>query len=140
MATRGRKAAAVKTANTEVSTVENVTSSGTTQSFVSEIVSLIKGADAQQIGEKIQKQMGNGLTAQIALKKASTLDYEESVEKAQEEVKKSLMNHGREVTNREQSVQAYLNAQTALKKAEKDLENHLQTIEWLEEGLEIVNR
>jgi predicted RNase H-like nuclease (RuvC/YqgF family) len=111
-----------------------------TTGFVDKIVAVIKGADAQQIGEKIQKQMNNGLTSQIGLKEAATFDYEEAVEKAQEEVTKSLMNYGREVENRENSVQNYLTAQANLKKKEKELEQHLQTIEWLKEGVTIVSQ
>lgn len=107
--------------------------------FVSEIVAVVKGSDAQQIGEKIQKQMSNGLNAQIALKEAATFDLEEAVERAEEQVKLSLMNNGKDVTDREATIQSYLNAQVALRNAKTALENHLQVIEWLKEGQAIVN-
>lgn len=111
----------------------------TKKTYIQEVTALITGKDAKAIGEKIQKQMSGGLKAQIAIKDAATYDFENAVENAKEAVIISLMNNGKEVSDRDASIQGYLDAKAALVKAEKNLKDHQTTIEWLKEGQDTVN-
>lgn len=114
----------------------------TSLGFINEIESLLKGTDARQQAEKIQKQMSNALQSQVGLKEAATMDFETAVEAATDNVRKSLMNFGKEINSPEErakAVQGYLNAKDQEVEAKEKLEHHLRTIQWLQEGQSTVN-
>lgn len=108
-------------------------------SFVKLVLAMIQGDDAQIKAIKIQKKASAALTAQIAVKKAVTLNLEECVEAAQENIAISRVNSGKIIENTDDYLQALISRKKYLDLAEEALQDHLDTIAFLEEELETIN-
>lgn len=103
--------------------------------FVSKIVSIIKGDDAEAIAKKIQKKAQAGIKAQIAVKEAHTLVVEEKVEAAQEDADMALVNYGNSITNNDSYIENLLRTNQAVESAKKALERHNSELEFLKAKL-----
>lgn len=113
--------------------------SKTISTFVSLIVALITGDDAEVTAIKIQRKAKASLTAQIAVKTAITLDLEQAVETAEENLALARVNNGELITNNEDYVRNLFRKNDALEKAVDVLDAHLEDIEFLKAQLEIVD-
>lgn len=106
--------------------------SKTKKTFVDLVIALIKGDDAEVKAIKIQKKAIATLKAQIAVKKAHTLNLEEKVEGAQEVLSMARINSGKVITDGEEYISNLLRANKGLKFAEEAMQNHLGIISFLE--------
>lgn len=108
--------------------------------FVAMVVAILTGDDAEVTALKIQKKGKAALKAQIAVKEAATLELEEQVEVAQEALELARVNRGEVITNNNTYISNLLGRRRDLEAAEKNLEVHLETIEFLKKELEIVSK
>lgn len=97
----------------------------------------IKGDNAKDIAAKNQKIMSATISAQIALKTAERVKLGQAEENAKEEVEKSLVCTS-VIGDADNVLQVFLDAKTNLARAEKALQDHDKTVEWLQEAKEMV--
>jgi len=71
------------------------------------------------------------LTAQVAVKNATTLELEEAVETAEENLNKAIVNGGSLIEYKDQYIRNIFEARDALEEATEALENHKKDIEFL---------
>ena len=109
-------------------------------SFVKQVIAIIKGDDAEATGIKIQRQAKNALTPQIAVKHSITSDLEDKVEQKKEALALYLVNNGQLIENREIYIKNLLTINEQIKDAEDALEDHLDDINFLEECLDKVGK
>lgn len=108
--------------------------------FVKQVIATIKGDDAQATAIKIQRQAESTLTAQIAVKKSLTFDFEEKVENARLKADDILANRGDLIDNRETYIKNILLIDQEIKDAQQELDDHKASIIVLEEALEKVKK
>jgi tetratricopeptide (TPR) repeat protein len=112
---------------------------GKMNSFIKQFVALVQGDDATVQAEKAYRSASAALTAHIAVAKADLLGHQEEVEKAKETLTEARLNSGKVISNRDNYVDALVNAKNALLKAEDALEAHEEYIAFLEAELEVLN-
>jgi len=95
------------------------------------LVAIITGDDATAKSAKIQRKSDSILTAQVAVKNATTLELEEAVETAEENLTKAIVNNGNPIEYKDQYVHNIFEARNALEEATEALENHKKDIEFL---------
>ena len=106
------------------------------RSFVDQFVALVKGDDAAVIAAKTFRQAESAFKVQIAALGGQLIRKEDVVETAKERLAKALLNNGKELTESEQEngyCDNLISAKEALKKAEKALQAHKDTIAFLEQ-------
>ena len=107
--------------------------------FVKSFLALVKGDTAEATALKIKDRSSNALKAQISNLDGDTMDFEECVTKAQEELEKATLNYGLEEFDKKQYVDKLLHTKNNLTNAEEALEVHLETIAFLKERLALIN-
>jgi hypothetical protein len=95
------------------------------------LVAIITGDDATAKSAKIQRKSDSILTAQVAVKNATTLELEEAVETAEENLNKAIVNGGSLIEYKDQYIRNIFEARDALEEATEALENHKKDIEFL---------
>jgi predicted RNase H-like nuclease (RuvC/YqgF family) len=107
--------------------------------YVKSFLALVKGDTVEATALKIKERSTNALKAQISNLEGDTMDYKEAVENAKEELEKATLNYGSESFDKTTYVAKLLTSKNALTVAEENLEQHLETIEFLKERLELIN-
>ena len=110
------------------------------KSFVKEVVAIIKGDDAEAVGQKILRQADSALKTQIASLTGDTISLEDSVEDAKENLRLARVNNGVLITDRNQYIENLLSAKNKLTDAEEKLEAHLSKIEFLQGEYESLDK
>ena len=103
------------------------------ESFVNQVIAIIKGDNAEAIAAKIWRQADSAFKVQIAALSGDIVAKEDAVTNAQEVLNKSLVNNGKEITNRDLYIENIISAKKTLTQAEKQLAAHKETIAFLEE-------
>lgn len=103
--------------------------------FVEGIVKILKGDDAETLGKKIQKSAKGYIKAQIAIKEANSVKLEDAVERAEESKIVARMNGGKQIVDENAYISSLFEAENALNKANKDLENNKKEVELLKKEL-----
>lgn len=103
------------------------------ESFINQVVAIIKGDDANATAMKIWRQADSAFKVQIASLNGDLVSLEDAVANAQEHLTKRLVNYGKEITNRDQYIDNLREAKESLKKTERELAAHKATIAFLEE-------
>ena len=107
-----------------------------TTKFVTDVVEILKGDNAEAIGQKIFKQADSALKTQIASLTGDTIAFEEEVDDAKEALRLARLNHGLVIgarpENRTQYVSNLLQAKNKLTEAETNLEAHKAKLAFLE--------
>lgn len=107
--------------------------------FLSLVVAVIKGDDAQAKAIKIQKKAIAGLTAQIAIKNAATLTLEDNVEQAEEALALGRINNGEAITNIDDYIKTSLANNRRVEAQKLVLKDHKDIVAFLESELELVS-
>ena len=102
------------------------------KSFVKEVVSILKGDDAEATGQKILRQADSALKTQIASLTGDTIALEDAVEDAKENLRLARVNNGVLITDRNQYIRNLLSAKNGLTNAEEALEAHAEKIAFLQ--------
>jgi len=105
------------------------------KSFIKECVAVIKGDDAEAVGQRILRQADSGLKTQIAVMNGDTIRYEDAVENATEALRLARVNNGEVIADRDLYVETLIKRKNQLTKATEELESHLETLEFLKETL-----
>jgi len=103
------------------------------ESFVNQVIAIIKGDNAEAIAAKIWRQADSAFKVQIASLGGDIVVKEDAVTNAEENLAKKLVNNGKEITNRDTYIADIISAKESLKQAEKQLAAHKETIAFLEE-------
>jgi hypothetical protein len=104
-------------------------------SFVNQFLALVKGDSATVQAEKVFRQAQSALNVQINSLKGDTINFEDAITEAQEELAKAKVNNGLAITDRGSYVQVLLNKKNKLTTAEENLEGHKAKLSFLEETL-----
>ena len=104
-------------------------------SFVNQFLALVKGDSATVQAEKVFRQAQSALNVQINSLKGDTINFEDAITEAQEELAKAKVNNGLAITDRASYVQVLLNKKNKLTTAEENLEGHKAKLSFLEETL-----
>lgn len=104
-------------------------------SFVNSFVAFIEGDDAKVIAEKAYRQSQSALKSHISSYEGDTIDLEEKVSEAKEELAKAEVNFGKKITDRKAYVSQLFSYQNKVTEAEEALEDHVAKIDFLKERL-----
>lgn len=107
------------------------------KSFVSQFVALVKGDDAEVIGEKVWRKSKSALTASLAVAQGELVNHEEAVTEANENLAKARVNFGSEKFTNDSYIKYLSDARNRLKDAEEALELHQEKLAILGEELAI---
>ena len=107
-------------------------------SYVDQFVACVKGDTDAVRGEKTLRQAQTGIETHIQAYKGETLDLEDKVEKAEENLRLTRLNNGTLISNRQEYVSNLIVSKNNLRKAEKALQNHLDTVKFLKEQLDLI--
>lgn len=111
-----------------------------TTNFLKLALALIVGDDATAKSLKIQGKAAAALTAQIAVRKAQTLDLEENLATALETADKALVNFGNliEADGKDRYISGLLTANDGVTRTQDALDKHVTILAFLEEKLALV--
>ena len=104
-----------------------------TKSFVKEIISLLKGDDAEATAQKVLRQADSAFKTQIASLTGDTIALEDKLEDAKEALRLARLNNGQLINDRNSYVSSLLRAQNNLIDAEEALEAHNNKLQFLRE-------
>ncbi|MFN9111489.1 MAG: hypothetical protein ACK5XN_15610 [Bacteroidota bacterium] len=104
-----------------------------TKSFVKEIISLLKGDDAEATAQKVLRQADSAFKTQIASLTGDTIALEDKLEDAKEALRLARLNNGQLINDRNSYVTNLLRAQNNLIDAEEALEAHNNKLQFLRE-------
>jgi chromosome segregation ATPase len=113
---------------------------GKINSFVKQFAAMITGDTAEVQAQKNYRKAVSALNTQIAKLKGDTIGFEEAVESAQEAAQNALVNNGKDITDRTEYVRNLVSTNNAWEDAQDALENHLDTIAFLEDKLDELNQ
>ena len=102
-------------------------------SFAKQFVAAIKGDDAEVRAQKAWRSAESALKVQIANLDGDVIRKEDNVEAAKERLANARINGGNVITDRDAYVANLISAKEALTKAEKELEAHAKTTDFLKE-------
>lgn len=104
-----------------------------TKSFVKEIISLLKGDDAEATGQKVLRQADSAFKTQIASLTGDTIALEDRLEDAKEALRLARLNNGQLIGDRNSYIRSLLQAQNVIVEAEEALEAHNNKLQFLRE-------
>lgn len=110
------------------------------KSFVKQVVAVLKGDDAEAMGQKILRGADSALKTQIASLNGDTISLEDNVEAAAEGLALARINHGQIISDRNGYVSELLKAKNKLIDAEEALEVHKEKLAFLESEFELINK
>ena len=108
--------------------------------FQKDIEKKLKGEDAVEKALNIATQMKTGIEINLSAQKGAELDLQDKVNKAKTKVSDALMNFGEKVSERNVSVQRYIDAKYELEEAEAAFQEQQKVKKWLEEASEKVSK
>lgn len=104
-------------------------------SFVNQFAAAIKGDTAEATAEKAWRQAKSALQTGIARLEGDTINFEDKVTTAEENLAGAKINNAQMITDRDAYLQNILNSEATLKSAKKVLENHLLNLNVLRSTL-----
>lgn len=104
-------------------------------SFIKQFTAILNGDDAAATAHKAWRQAEAALKVRIATMDAETIAKEEAVHAAKEAADKCLINNGQCITDSDLYTKSIVESDNALKVAQKNLENHLKTLEFFKNKL-----
>lgn len=107
----------------------------TIKSFINEFISVIKGDDVQAKSEKVFRQVSSALNTHISNMNGDTINFEDKISEAKENLTLVRYNKGEFVVNRDQYIRDLLSAKNALTEAEEALEKHQAKLDFLKSEL-----
>ncbi len=105
----------------------------TIKSFVKQFAAIVVGDDATAQGEKTLRKASSAFNTHISIMEGESVSYEDKVTEAQENLEKARVNFGKTEFDRDQYIRVLVEAKSRLKQAEKNLESHIETLEFLKE-------
>lgn len=109
-------------------------------SFAKQFVAIIKGDDAEAMAAKVWRQADSALKVQIASLTGDTIKFEDEVSNAQKALDKAKVNFGKEISDRTAYVEALISAKNVLTLAEEKLNNHKETLAFLQESYDSLSK
>lgn len=103
----------------------------TVKSFINEFISVIKGDDVQAKSEKVFRQVSSALNTHISNMNGDTINFEDKIAEAKENLTLVRYNKGEFVVNRDQYIRDLLAAKNSLTEAEEALEKHQAKLDFL---------
>lgn len=107
--------------------------------YEQKIENLLKGENSKETALAIANQMRTGFKIHVSAQEGEILDLEDKVNVARKNVELALMNNGKPVTDRNASVQRYIEAEGELEKAEQALERQRKVQGWLAKANKLMN-
>ena len=104
-------------------------------SFVNQFLAYVKGDTAQVQAEKVFRQAQSALNVSISSLTGDTVNFEDAISEAQENLAAARINKGLAITDRSAYVSQLLSAKNRLTTAEENLEAHNQKLDFLKETL-----
>jgi hypothetical protein len=104
-------------------------------SFVNQFLALVKGDSATVQAEKVFRQAQSALNVQISSLTGDTINFEDSLQEAQESLKKAMVNNGQSISDRAKYVSLLLECKNRVTAAEEDLESHKAKLAFLKDSL-----
>lgn len=107
--------------------------------FVKTFMAIMEGDKAEVIALKINDRSKNAIKAQISSLEGDTMDFEEEVTTAKENLEKATVNYGDSNFDKTVYVSKLISSKNNLTEKEDNLEEHLSTINFLKERLVLIN-
>lgn len=104
-------------------------------SFVNQFLALVKGDSATVQAEKVFRQAQSALNVQISSLTGDTINFEDSLQEAQESLKKAMVNNGQSISDRAKYVSLLLEGKNRVTAAEEALESHKAKLAFLKDSL-----
>lgn len=104
-------------------------------SFVNQFLAYVKGDTAQVQAEKVFRQAQSALNVSISSLTGDTVNFEDAITEAEENLLAARINKGLAITDRSVYVSNLLSAKNKLTTAEENLEMHNQKLNFLKETL-----
>lgn len=104
-------------------------------SFVNQFLAYVKGDTEQVQAEKVFRQAQSALNVSISSLTGDTVNFEDAISEAQENLAAARVNKGLVITDRSSYVSQLLSAKNRLTTAEENLEMHNQKLDFLKETL-----
>jgi len=104
-------------------------------SFVNQFLAYVKGDTAQVQAEKVFRQAQSALNVSISSLTGDTVNFEDAITEAEENLLAARINKGLAITDRSAYVSQLLSAKNKLTTAEENLEMHNQKLNFLKETL-----
>ena len=108
----------------------------TVNSFVKQFIAAVKGDDVEVQAEKVWRQANSALKSSISSMEGDLIEKEDKVTEAEEKLAKARINKGYTISDRSSYISNLISAKEGLKKAQKELDAHIATIEFLKEEWE----
>ena len=104
-------------------------------SFVNQFLAYVKGDTDQVQAEKVFRKAKSALEVSISSLTGDTVNFEDAIIEAEENLKAARVNHGIAISDRAAYVSSLLSAKNRLTTAQENLEAHNQKIAFLKETL-----
>jgi hypothetical protein len=104
-------------------------------SFIKQFVAILKGDDAEVTAQKNFRKAHAAIKTQISSKTADTVDLEDKLETAKENLRLAYLNNGKDITDRNEYVRNLFKAKNNLNEAEDTLDQHKADLLFLEDSL-----
>ncbi len=105
------------------------------KSFVDQFVAAVEGDNAKVLAEKTFRQRKSALTSHISSYQGDTIDYEDAITAAKENLELARINNGVAITDRGNYITQLLLAKDTVTDAEERLEDHINVIKFLQAEL-----
>ncbi len=105
------------------------------KSFVKQFIATVTGDDVTAKAEKAFRQADSALKAQISSLNGDTINLEDNVSEAKNNLDLAMINSGNPITDREGYIGNLLKAKNNVTLAEEALEKHVKKIAFLQETL-----
>ena len=109
------------------------------ESFVDQFVALVKGDDAAVQAEKTIRQAQSALKSHISSYEGDTIDLEDKVSTAEENLLNARVNNGLLIADRSDYVLNLVKSKERVLDAKEALDQHLDKIKFLKEELDSIN-
>jgi hypothetical protein len=100
-------------------------------SFVKQFIAELKGDDAEALAEKVWRQANSALKSSISSMEGDLIEKEDDVTNAEERLAKARINYCDSISDRNDYISRLISAKESLTKAQKLLNAHITTIEFL---------
>jgi hypothetical protein len=108
-------------------------------SFISQFIASIKGDDAQAKAEKNWRRANSALKSAIPSAEGDSIQFEDAVDSAKENLNKALINNGEDITDSKRYVENILRATEALEEAKENVELHKKKLSILNDALKALS-
>jgi chromosome segregation ATPase len=110
----------------------------TVKSFVNQFVALVKGDDSAVVAEKVFRKAKSALTASLAVAEGESVNLEEAISEAQENLDKARVNYGNAEFTNNSYISNLSQARERLEEAESNFELHQEKLTILKEELALL--